>query len=234
MGATGDGGKLAQSIYTFQSTWGLSANDVPHRLVLTYVYALPVGKGKQWLNSPQTLREKALDTVIGGWQIAGNTTFVSGSPVILWSTNTINTNNVIKVEDTYGSYAGSNHNLSNPSYTSDSQVLVSPETPLTSTTVGRFNAANMVQAQYFMPGNLPPVDANIRNPMFSQTDLSLMKNFYLHSETRYLQIRAEGQNAFNIRGFGTYNSDLGTPYFGLITNAGNSPRSIQLSARIIF
>jgi hypothetical protein len=61
-----------------------------------------------------------------------------------------------------------------------------------------------------------------------------MKNFYILSEKRYLQVRAEAQNAFNIRGFGTYNNDLGTAYFGLITNAGNSPRAIQLSARFIF
>jgi hypothetical protein len=232
--AVGNGGKRPQSLYTFQSTYGLSANDQPQRLVLTYLYQLPVGQGRHWMNSPQTLGQKILDGAIGGWQLAGNSTYVDGLPVQWWGTTTINTNNTILVETTYGSYTSSNHNLSNPSYTGDNQVLVSPSTPVTASTVGRFNTNAMQVAQNFVAGNLPVVDPHLRNPPFSQTDLSLMKNFGLGSERRYLQFRAEAQNAFNIRGFGTYNNDLGNPYFGLITNAGNSPRAIQLSARIIF
>lgn len=232
---TGAGGKMPQSIATFQSTWGLSANDQPHRLILTYVYQLPFGKGRQWLGHPQGVGQKILDNVAGGWQFSGNSVWVSGTPVVLWSSNTININNDIEVEDIYGSYASSNHNLSNPNFTGNNQVLVSPETPITSATVGRFNNSAIIGAQRFVSGNLPPVSSDIRNPPFYQTDLSIMKNFYLGAEQkRYLQIRGEGQNAFNIRGFGAYNNEFGLPTFGLIQGAGNSPRSIQLSARIIF
>jgi hypothetical protein len=232
--AVGNGGKRPQSLYTFQSTYGLSANDQPQRLVLTYVYELPVGRGRQWLGKPQTTGQKLLDGAVGGWQVAGNSTYVDGLPVQWWGTTTINTNNTILVETTYGSYTTTDHNLNNPAYTGDNQVLVSPSTPVTSATIGRFNSSIMQVAQNFVAGNLPVVDPHLRTPPFYQTDLSLMKNFSLGSETRYLQFRAEAQNAFNIRGFGTYNNALGNPYFGLITNAGNSPRAIQLSARIIF
>jgi hypothetical protein len=231
--AEGINGKRNQSIYPFQSTWGLSAGDQPDRLALTFLYQLPFGKGRQWLGSPQTTGEKVLDKVAGGWQLAGEYTYVSGTPVQWWGTTTINTNNTILVETTYGSYASSNHNLGNPAYSGDSGSLVGPsQNP--SSGVSRFNAANMVTAQNFVAGNLPFDDPSLRNPAFYQMDLSLMKNFYILSEKRYLQIRAEAQNAFNIRGFGPYNNDLGTSYFGLITNAGNSPRAIQLSARLVF
>jgi hypothetical protein len=236
MGATGSGGKMAQSIYTFSSTWGLSANDQPQRLVLTYVYALPIGKGKQWLNAPQTVGQKILDKLVGGWQFSGNSTWVSGTPVTFANTNLVNINNIIKVEDTYASYATSNHNLSNTAFKGNNSVLASPSANPGNLAAGnRFATSLITPVQMFTAGNLPAMDPNLRNPYFYQTDLSLMKNFYLGADQmRYLQIRGEGQNAFNIRGFGTYNNRLGDPYFGLITNAGNNPRSIQVSARIIF
>jgi len=236
MGATGTGGKMSQSIYSFDSTWGLSANDQTHRLILTYVYDLPFGKGKQWLNTPDTIGKKVLDRIIGGWEISGNSTWNSGSPVSLANSNLVNINNIIKVEDTYMSYATSNHDLSNPAYKGDSYVLASASAnPGNLAAINRFATSRITQVQMFKAGDLPAVDPHLRNPAFYQTDLSIMKNFYLDAEQkRYLQVRGEGQNAFNIRGFGTYNTRMGDPYFGLITNAGNNPRSIQLSARIIF
>jgi hypothetical protein len=233
MTATGRGGKTAQSIDTFQSTWGLSANDQSHRLTLTYVYEIPFGRGRHWMNTPSTFAQKALDRVVGGWQFSGNTTYVTGTPVTWWGTTTVNTNNTIKVETTYGSYASSDHNLSNPNYTGDSGALISPNMSATQG-IGRFAANKMITAQNYTAGNLPAVDPSLRNPTFTQTDLSIMKNFYIHSEKRYLQIRAEGQNAFNIRGYGTYNNTLGNAFFGEITSAGNNPRQIQMSARFIF
>jgi len=90
-----------------------------------------------------------------------------------------------------------------------------------------------VTAQLFVLGNLPVNDPGYRNPSFHQMDISIMKNFRIR-EGKYLQIRAEGQNAFNIRGFGQYNSSVGSNNYGLITSAGNSPRQIQMSARINF
>ena len=81
---------------------------------------------------------------------------------------------------------------------------------------------------------MPPNDGKYRNPENQQVDLSLMKNFSFGEKGRYLQIRAEAQNAFNIRGFGTYTSQIGSANYGLITSAGNTPRQIQLSGRINF
>ena len=60
-----------------------------------------------------------------------------------------------------------------------------------------------------------------------------MKNFKIR-EASYVQFRAEAQNAFNIRGFGAYNSQIGAVNYGLITAAGNVARQIQLSLRINF
>ena len=230
----GLGAKRPQSVDTFASTWGISGNDQTHRLSMAYIYEIPVGHGRRFLASPGTFTQKLMDQVVGGWQFSGNSVYVSGAPISLDQSTTVNINNTIKDETTFGSWTSTNHNLSNPAYTGDGQVLLSPTTGVTSSTIGRFDSTKVTPAQAFTYGTLPSNLSAIRNPSFYQTDLSIMKNFYLHSESRYLQIRAEGQNAFNIRGFGTYNSRVGDPQFGLITSAGNNPRAIQLSARIIF
>ena len=45
----------------------------------------------------------------------------------------------------------------------------------------------------------------------------------------------EAQNAFNQRGWGSYNTTIGNPYFGLIQSAGPyGPRLMQISARLFF
>ena len=59
-----------------------------------------------------------------------------------------------------------------------------------------------------------------------------MKNFRFGA--KYLQIRAEGQNFLNIRGYGPYNAQIGNANYGLITTAGNLPRQVQISLRFVF
>jgi len=65
--------------------------------------------------------------------------------------------------------------------------------------------------------------------------MSLMKSFKLNSDgRRYLQFRMEGNNILNMRGYGPYNTQIGTLDFGLITSPGLPARTIQMSARILF
>lgn len=66
--------------------------------------------------------------------------------------------------------------------------------------------------------------------------MSLMKAFPFTAEgKRYLQLRLEGSNIFNFRGWGNFNTTIGTNDFGLITGAGPyGPRTIQVSGRIVF
>src|SRR5579883_376487 len=213
------------------AVWGLSANDIPNRLSVAYNYQFPVGRGRRWLGSPQGFGQHLLEGIVGGWQFSGYSTYNSGSPVI-WGSNTSNSSNTISVNTTFGSYTSSDHNPANSGYKGDNGALLSPTGSIASLTP-RFDATKVTGAKSFVYGNLPPLDPNLRNPPFYQTDLSLMKNFNF-TEARYLQFRIESANAFNIRGFGGYDSTIGDPAFGLITSAGNGPRNLQFSARIIF
>jgi len=211
--------------------WGLSPLDRKHRLNLSWVYEFPFGGGRKWLGSPSGLALRIVDKVVGGWQVAGNYQFYTGTPITLTGSTTSNINNTIKINTTWGSYAGPDHDLTPSNYTSDAQVLRSPVDPLTG--IRRLDPTKVVGARIFVSGDLPPNDDKYRNPEYNQWDLSLMKNFPFGA-SRFVQIRAEAQNLFNIRGFGPYNSQIGNANYGLITSVGNGPRQIQLSARVNF
>ena len=55
----------------------LSSTDTPQRLVIAYVYDVPVGRGKALLPN----LSRAADEVIGGWELQGLTTLMKGFPV---------------------------------------------------------------------------------------------------------------------------------------------------------
>ena len=61
-------------------------NDIPRSLVASYVYELPVGKGRAYAPS-----NKIVDGVIGGWQVAGIFSFKDGFPLSI--TNATNNTN---------------------------------------------------------------------------------------------------------------------------------------------
>jgi carboxypeptidase family protein len=54
----------------------LANNDVLQRLVFSYVYELPFGRGKKFGNG----WNRAVDAAFGGWQISGITNYQSGFP----------------------------------------------------------------------------------------------------------------------------------------------------------
>ena len=231
----GVGYKSAQSVDSVVSTWGLSPLDQKSRISATYTYELPVGRGKKFLNNTGNTAGAILDGIVGGWALSGVTTFRSGTPIVITGANT-NSNNNIRVEWTYGSYATPctmTSCLENSAFTSNSQVLYSPNANIPANAVTRFNDSAIIGVQPFTYGTLPPI-TNIRNPSNNQTDLSLMKKFNLAGEKRFIQLRVEAINAFNIRGFGLYDSGEADAHFGLITSPGNVERHVQVSARIVF
>jgi len=59
----------------------LSSQDVPQRLVVSYVLDLPFGKGKKFLSGVSDGAEK----IVGGWGVEGVTIFSEGSR---WSLRT--------------------------------------------------------------------------------------------------------------------------------------------------
>ena len=71
---------------------GRSEFNVDHRLVTSFVYAVPVGLGKKYMGS----MHKAADAFIGGWQVNAIATFQTGFPM------TILADDVGGLNDTFG------------------------------------------------------------------------------------------------------------------------------------
>jgi trimeric autotransporter adhesin len=232
-GADGQAAKNVQTVEPFHSVWGLSPSDRKHKLNVAFTYEFPIGQGKALLNSPTGLAGKLLDGVAGGWKLAGNYSHQSGTPITLTNSTGRLTNNTIKIPWTFPSYASSDHNLINPGFQDFTQILYGPSQPIIPGYTGYLDPTKIKNAAIFVLGDMQSNDDRYRQPSFNQVDLSLMKNFRI-TESRYIQIRAEAQNAFNIRGFGTIDATVLSPTYGLITSAGNTERQIQLSARFNF
>jgi hypothetical protein len=74
---------------------------------------------------------------------------------------------------------------------------------------------------------------NLRRDASKNVDLSMDKNFYF-AERHYLQLRFETFNTTNRVTFGTPSLSATSSAFGTITTQANSPRAIQLGARLVW
>jgi Carboxypeptidase regulatory-like domain len=250
---TATGSRALQQVDSIRDLYTLSPLDETHRLIVYYNFELPFGRGRKFFGNPNSGAGKALDFVIGGWEIAGISAWRSGRPVYVANDNI---NNDIRVETTFASWASDDRNLGGSGFGGKSSVFVSSGDAGTFRgTVPSSNRAFDItklknvsavagQVRYyesFTYGTLPSVLDDLRNPSRFSHDLTLGKKFPLFSAdgSRFLQFRLEAQNLLNMRGFGNYNNDPRTPDFGLIVIGSQGDlyyreRRIQMSARIVF
>ena len=198
-----------QNYYNLRGERALASWDTPQTLVISYVYELPFGAGKPFLN-----RKGLLNKVAGGWQLNGNTTFQSGPPLQITGGNSS------------GSLAGTqrpNWNGVNPSL---SGAITGRLLQYFNTSAFSFNAP-------FTFGNAPRLMPNLRGPGTDNFDVSLFKNTQV-TERMGLQFRAEAFNVFNRVQFGNPNTSINSTAFGVISSQQNSPRNLQLALRLLF
>ena len=160
------------------------------------------GRDRRFLNTLHPV----LEVLLGGWQLSGINSFVSGAPLSI---------NVPGA--TLGNGWGTRANLTgdpgaaNPSVTSASTRPRSRRRALRSG-----NSALGV----------------IEGPGTHILDLGLMKSFSIGA-TRYIQVRAEAYNALNHVNLGNPGTTLGTSNFGRILSAG-AARTMQFGLKLAF
>jgi hypothetical protein len=194
----------------------LSVFDIPHVFKLNYTYDLPFGRGRAFgSNMP-----RVLDLLIGGWRTAGIWTVHDGFPL------------------TIGSSGGG---TSIPTYGQQRPDLVgtvSRNTGPESSWVNQYfaNPSAFQLAPAYTLGDVPRALSAIRSPFFWTTNLSIAKDFSLSSkyEAMKLELRLDAENAFNHPVFGTPNTQVGDPNFGLINYTTVGPRQGQLSLKFMF
>jgi hypothetical protein len=207
-GESFSGGGL-QNYYNLRAERALASWDTPQTLVISYVYELPLGSGKPFLNGGGII-----DKIVGGWQINGNTTFQSGSPLQITGGNGS------------GSFAGTQRpNWNGMNATLDGSV--------TNRLLQYFNTSDFSFNAPFTFGNAPRLMPNLRGPGTDNFDISIFKNTRIF-EKYQIQFRAEAFNAFNRVQFGNPNTNINSTAFGVVSSQQNLPRNIQLGLRFLF
>ncbi len=212
--------------------YGLATNDYKHKLLFNYSVDIPIGHGRALLGSPQSVGAKILDKIVGGWTMAGTTTFRSGGP--LPGPDSIGTNawwTLHQLDDNGASRAVFvNHNY-DPGVAGHQALIGSAGyTPYINASSFR---GIQVTANSIEIGDVP-ITLRERGPAFSQWDFAILKKIPIQGEHRDLQLRLEAENVLNHMNCGMPDMNLGDQTFGMITSQAGNPRRIMISAKFHF
>ena len=203
-----------------QGERSLSSQDVPQRLVISYVLDLPFGKGKRYLSGAQGW----MDRIVGGWGVDGVTIFQRGFPLVF-------TNGQVNGTTLFG--GGSRPNVI-PGCVGTMPGSVTPRI------AEWFNTACFTAPPDFIFGNEPRVDSRLRAQGISNFDFAIFKRSRFGSNERLgLEFRTEFFNIFNRTQFAPPNTVCCTannPNFGVVTSTatGTNPRLVQFGLKFLF
>jgi hypothetical protein len=231
----------------YHRNWGLNDFNRTLSFVQSYVYQLPFGKGKHFLNSGS----RGLDKIVGGWQLEGILTLMTGTPfTVTYSSTYLNlasggTNTPVQVAPV-SILHGINTTPNGGSPWFDPTAFAPPPcqsaTPSASCPTG---AIDQVAGAAQQVGNVG------RNSMIGPGFFNM--NFALSKTTRFterigMQLRLETVNTTNTPQFANPNGGCCTANnanFGFVTgtvssgsgsvNSGTGgPRSVQLAVKFTF
>lgn len=206
---------------------GVSFEDIPNNLVISYIYEIPVGQGKKLLN-----HGGVANAVIGGWKWSGILTYQTGLPMNMDASPS-------SIPD---GLEDNGHNNAN-------QILGVPLRDPSSH--GHFNPIKdewINEAAFAVPpewtfGTMTPTSGAIRSPHYYNEDMSLMKEWkftLIHDDPMTLRLNADFFNLFNRTIFGLSGENgayAQEPYvnykgFGALGGQTNTPRQVQFALRL--
>jgi hypothetical protein len=169
------------------------------QLRFSYIYELPFGKGKPVFSSAG----RVTNNIIGGWQIAGITSFYSGprlSPTFSGSDPT-----------------GTGQSTGRPDRLAGGQFDYNRDTMRARQPIFDVNAFVRPQTARGFYGNSGRYI--LTGPGEQTWNIAAAKNFYLGAERARLQFRAEAFNALNHANFNAPNMNINSGAFGIVTGA---------------
>jgi hypothetical protein len=205
---------VPQNVYDLRGERGLSAFNFGQRWVTSFLYELPIGKGKHLLANANRIT----DALLGGWQLGGIFTLEGGFPLSVNCTSNStyeNTDSGCRADAT-----GQKPGISNP------------------TPNAWFNTAAFVNRTDFVPGVGPyRFGTSGRNvvigPGTAALDGSLSKAFRITEKTR-VDFRAEFFNVPNHPILGQPGGTVGTSTYGVISSTKLDSRQIQFALKLSF
>jgi len=155
---------------------------------------------------------KPAEKVLGGWELAGILSALSGGPLGVTSA----------VNNTFSQGGGQR-----PNWTGVSPKLDDP-------VPGRwFDTTQFAAPSAYRFGNAPRTFNGSRTDGTGQLDLMISKNTRF-SERFNLQFRTEFFNLTNSARFAPPNVVFGNPQFGVVSAQGNNPRIIQFGLKLVY
>lgn len=201
-----------QDTACFSCDRGNSSNDVRQRGVFSYIYELPIGKGRRFLN-----RRGFADTVFGGWQLTGMLVKQTGQYFhVTWANKSsfLGTNQGEWRANIVGAWEIADRG---PDKWFDPAAFAKPCSPNDSTW------SNCSQ------GNLGR--NSMQEPGIFNWDFGVGKTWSLTERFR-LQYRAEAFNLSNTPSYGTPGRNLDSGSAGVIRSTNSTERQIQMGIRL--
>ncbi len=224
------GSGLLQDPHNLMEAYGVAGYEMPRTVLLNYSYELPFGRGRQFMSSGEGIGYKILNQAIGGWNVAGITTWnPKGTPVLVPDVQTGQTapGAALRYSLAQGTGVVKSTNYSGALVSATGSFINSnPNLVL--------NSNAFVTTPNFGLSNAPFVFPNVRNPGSFFTDATLLKKFPLSAEgARYFEIRLEAQNIFNHANFGNLDNNPNDATFGGVLGK-TGQRIMEVGARFFF
>jgi hypothetical protein len=209
-------------MYNLRLLKSIASYDQTHLVKLTYVYELPIGKGKHFLAGGGVAA-----AIVGGWRISGIQSYGSGLPMNI-STDApsfdIGAYSNPPTVSTYKGWAAPYSGRFNPY----GELYLQPQPANANSSTNIFPAQSSTSF-----GNSTTYNPDFRSwPQFNE-DLGLSRTFPFKERFR-LEFRGESFNVFNRVWFGPISgaTSLGNPNWGKWQSQVNTPRVMQLTARM--
>lgn len=193
----------AQDYYNPKGEYARSINSIPNRVTMANSYVLPFGRGQKFLSSPSGFAGRALDAVVGGWQVNYEQIIQNGVPLSVTQTD-------LSSSGTYGTtgIGGAYQRPSlAPGITDLHEACYSgkPQSRLgyfgVSTAERPFlNVSAFAATAPYEYGNVPR-SLPCRAPGADSASMSINKTFNIHERLKF-QFRAEALNVWNTPQFG--------------------------------
>jgi hypothetical protein len=207
-------GAIVQNPVNVAAERGLSADDVPHTVIIAYTYALPFGKGQRWVNTGGVVNQ-----IIGGWHVAATQRYASGRPI-----------NVTANCDTCGFQVG---NQKRPNAVGGGGWGGGHFDPGVGVAVDRYYSySGWADPGAYTFGNAPRTDPKLRDFPDYNEDFNIFKEFPIRHEDVKLRFETQFGNAFNRTHFGTPNTYWAGGSFGVVNGQVNVPRHIDFGLKL--
>ena len=211
IGYYGEGGQAAsqsaywQNLYNPRAEWGPSYFDATHVFTANYVYELPVGRGKHFGSSWNSVT----NAFLGNWQTSGIYSFHTGFPLTVRATDASGTNS-----------RGARANCNGPA-----RQLGSVGPAATWFDISSYSEP--------LAGTLGSCGNGVlRGPDLSEFDFGVGKKIPI-SEAKWLEFRGEFINLTNTPIFNSPTMSVTSPLFGQIRSS-QGERNVQLALKLYF